>query len=85
MALYIFLSFVMPSLMIFYFFKVLLMFKSFQKEKADIEKLKVLLKPEEFTATATLQSTQERIQYLDQLYQELEEHYKKTIERIAAV
>lgn len=57
----------------------------FQKEKADIEKLKVLLKPEEFTATATVQSTHERIQYLDQLYQELEEHYKKTIERIAAV
>ncbi|KAK2570199.1 Histone acetyltransferase type B catalytic subunit [Acropora cervicornis] len=56
-----------------------------KKEKADIEKLKVLLKPEEFTATATVQSTHERIQYLDQLYQELEEHYKKTIERIAAV
>lgn len=56
----------------------------FQKEKADIEKLKLLLKPEELTATATLQSTHERMQHLDQMYQELEAHYKKTIERMAA-
>lgn len=54
----------------------------FQKEKADLEKLKLLLKPEELTATQ--QSTHERIQHLDQLYQELESHYKKTIERMAA-
>lgn len=55
---------------------------NFQKEKADMEKLKLLLKPEELTAT--LQSTHERMQHLDQVYQELESRYKKTIERMAA-
>lgn len=54
----------------------------FQKEKADMEKLKRLLKPEELTATQ--QTQQERMQYLDQVYQELEAHYKKTIEKMAA-
>ena len=53
----------------------------FQKEKADMEKLKRLLKPEELTATQ--QTQQERMQYLDQVYQELEAHYKKTIEKMA--
>lgn len=54
----------------------------FQKEKADMEKLKRLLKPEELTATQ--QTQQERMQYLDQVYQELEAHYRKTIEKMAA-
>lgn len=53
-----------------------------QKEKADVEKLKRLLKPEELTATQ--QTQHERMQYLDQVYQELEAHYKKTIEKMAA-
>lgn len=47
-----------------------------------MEKLKRLLKPEELTATQ--QTQQERMQYLDQVYQELEAHYKKTIEKMAA-
>lgn len=56
----------------------------FQKEKADLEKLKLILKPEEMSATVNLQTPHERMQHLEQLYQELESHYKKTIERIAA-
>ncbi|KAL9967697.1 hypothetical protein ACROYT_G025984 [Oculina patagonica] len=56
----------------------------FQKEKADLEKLKLILKPEEMSATVNMQTPQERMQHLEQLYQELESHYKKTIERIAA-
>ena len=47
-----------------------------------MEKLKLLLKPEELGAT--LQTGHERMQHLEQLYQELETHYKKTIERMAA-
>jgi len=54
----------------------------FQKEKADMEKLKLLLKPEELTAT--VQTSNERLQYLDKVYQELETHYKQTIEKMAA-
>lgn len=54
----------------------------FQKEKADMEKLMLILKPEE--VSATLQTPHERMQHLEQVYQELESHYKKTIERIAA-
>ena len=49
-----------------------------------MEKLKQLLKPEELSNTATLLTLHERVQHLDQLYQELETHYKSTIERIAA-
>ncbi|CAH3154645.1 unnamed protein product [Pocillopora meandrina] len=56
----------------------------FQKEKADMEKLKLILKPEELSATVNMQTPQERMQHLEQLYQELESHYKKTLERIAA-
>ncbi|PFX27487.1 Histone acetyltransferase type B catalytic subunit [Stylophora pistillata] len=56
----------------------------FQKEKADMEKLKLILKPEELSATVNMQTPQERMQHLEQLYQELESHYRKTIERIAA-
>ena len=56
----------------------------FQKEKADLEKLKLILKPEEMSATVNLQTPHERMQHLEQVYQELEAHYKKTIERIAA-
>lgn len=56
----------------------------FQKEKADMEKLKLILKPEELSATVNMQTPHERMQHLEQLYQELESHYKKTIERIAA-
>lgn len=47
-----------------------------------MEKLKRLLKPEELSATQ--QTQHERMQYLDQVYQELEAHYKKTIEKMAA-
>ena len=56
----------------------------FQKEKADLEKLKLILKPEEMSATVNLQTPHERMQHLGQVYQELESHYKKTNERIAA-
>jgi len=56
----------------------------FQKEKADLEKLKLILKPEEMSATVNLQTPHERMQHLEQVYQELESHYKKTNERIAA-
>ena len=59
-------------------------FVLWQKEKADLEKLKLILKPEEMSATVNLQTPHEHMQHLDQLYQELETHYKKTIERIAA-
>ena len=54
-----------------------------QKEKADLEKLKLILNPEEMSATVNLQTPHERMQHLEQLYQELEAHYKKTIDRIA--
>jgi len=47
-----------------------------------MEKLKLLLKPEELTAT--VQTSNERLQYLDKVYQELETHYKQTIEKMAA-
>ena len=49
-----------------------------------MEKLKLLLKPEELSATGTLHTQHERMQHLDQVYQELELIYKKTIERMSA-
>lgn len=36
------------------------------------------------SATVNLQTPHERMQHLEQVYQELEAHYRKTIERIAA-
>ena len=36
------------------------------------------------SATVNLQTPHERMQHLEQVYQELEAHYKKTNERIAA-
>ena len=36
------------------------------------------------SATVNLQTPHERMQHLEQVYHELESHYKKTNERIAA-
>ena len=63
---------------------IIILISFFQKEKADLEKLKLILKPEEMSATVNLQTPHERMQHLEQVYQELEAHYKKTNERIAA-
>jgi len=55
-----------------------------QKEKADFEKLKKYISSDELTAMAHLQSTSERRKQLEQIYEEVETGYLKTIERLAA-
>ncbi|KAK3740427.1 hypothetical protein QZH41_012018 [Actinostola sp. cb2023] len=57
---------------------------SYQKEKSDFEKLKKVLSPEELSATMCLESTGDRQKQLEQVYDEVESGYLKTIERIAA-
>ncbi|XP_031552908.1 histone acetyltransferase type B catalytic subunit-like [Actinia tenebrosa] len=56
----------------------------YQKEKADADKLKKVLSAEEMSATLLLPSPSEQRKHLEQLYEELEECYLRTIERIAA-
>ena len=48
-----------------------------------MEKLKCVLKPEELSAAMALQSPQERIQQLEQMYQDLESMYRRTTQRMA--
>jgi len=56
----------------------------FKKEDRDMEKLKKILKPEEYTATMTMTSKEQRLESLEHQYQELEERYSHTLERLAA-
>lgn len=48
-----------------------------------MEKLKKILKPEEFAATMSITSREKRLESLDRQYSELEEHYLKVLERLA--
>ncbi|XP_045115060.1 histone acetyltransferase type B catalytic subunit-like isoform X1 [Portunus trituberculatus] len=55
----------------------------YKKEDRDMEKLKKILKPEEFTATMSITSREQRLESLERQYSELEEHYLKVLERLA--
>ncbi|CAL4072238.1 unnamed protein product [Meganyctiphanes norvegica] len=55
----------------------------FKKEDNDMAKLKKILKPEEFTATMTMTSKDQRLESLEHQYQELEDHYSHILERLA--
>ncbi|XP_020896532.1 histone acetyltransferase type B catalytic subunit [Exaiptasia diaphana] len=57
---------------------------SYQKEKSDFEKMKKYISAEELSAMMNLQSTSERQKQLEQIYEEVETSYLKTIERLAA-
>ncbi|XP_077993239.1 histone acetyltransferase type B catalytic subunit-like [Glandiceps talaboti] len=57
----------------------------YQKEKADLEKMRKVLKPEELAAAMAGQSLQERHQNLEKMFQELVEDYRKIVERLATV
>lgn len=57
----------------------------FQKEKNQMAKLKKALKPEEFAAaTLTMTNREQRLESLQAQYNELLDHYKQILERIAA-
>jgi len=56
----------------------------YKKEDRDMEKLKKILKPEEYNATMTMTSKDQRLESLEHQYTELEEHYSHIIERLAA-
>ncbi len=54
-----------------------------QKEERQLTKLKKHLKPEEFAAaTAKVTNRKERLETLQTLYEELEEHYDRIIKRL---
>ncbi|XP_054751731.2 histone acetyltransferase type B catalytic subunit-like isoform X1 [Lytechinus pictus] len=55
----------------------------FQKQKADYEKLKKVLKPEELTAAEEGTSLEERHQTLEKWYQHLLEDYRKVLDRLS--
>lgn len=54
-----------------------------QKEDRDMEKLKKVLKPEEYAATMSITSREKRLESLERQYSELEEHYLRVLERLA--
>ncbi|KAG7164503.1 Histone acetyltransferase type B catalytic subunit-like 2, partial [Homarus americanus] len=54
------------------------------KEDRDMEKLKKVLKPEEYAATMTITSKDQRLESLERQYAELEEHYLHVLERLAS-
>ncbi|XP_069978242.1 histone acetyltransferase type B catalytic subunit isoform X1 [Penaeus vannamei] len=56
----------------------------YQKEDRDMEKLKKILKPEEYQATMTITSKEQRLESLERQYNDLEEHYLHVLERLAA-
>lgn len=49
-----------------------------------MEKLKKVLKPEEYAATMTITSKDQRLESLERQYAELEEHYLHVLERLAS-
>ncbi|XP_069951943.1 histone acetyltransferase type B catalytic subunit isoform X2 [Cherax quadricarinatus] len=55
----------------------------YKKEDRDMEKLKKVLRPEEFAATMTVTSKDQRLESLERQYAELEEHYLHVLERLA--
>ncbi|XP_785091.3 histone acetyltransferase type B catalytic subunit [Strongylocentrotus purpuratus] len=55
----------------------------FQKQKADYEKLKKVLKPEELTAAEEGTSLEERHQTLEKWFQLLLEDYRKVLDRLS--
>ncbi|XP_069187293.1 histone acetyltransferase type B catalytic subunit isoform X2 [Procambarus clarkii] len=56
----------------------------YKKEDRDMEKLKKVLRPEEFAATMTVTSKDQRLESLERQYTELEEHYLHVLERLAS-
>ncbi|XP_066978661.1 histone acetyltransferase type B catalytic subunit isoform X1 [Macrobrachium rosenbergii] len=56
----------------------------YKKEDRDKEKLKKVLRPEEYAATMTITSKDQRLESLERQYAELEEHYIHVLERLAA-
>ena len=59
--------------------------RSFQKQESQLEKLKKVLKPEEYSAaTISITNREQRLENLTAQYQELEGHYIQIIERLAA-
>ncbi|XP_071526683.1 histone acetyltransferase type B catalytic subunit isoform X2 [Panulirus ornatus] len=56
----------------------------YKKEDRDMEKLKKFLKPEEYAATMTITSRDQRLESLERQYAELEEHYVHVLERLAS-
>merc|ERR1739838_198077 len=56
----------------------------FKKEDRDMEKLKKILKPEEYQATMTMTSKDQRLESLEHQYQDLEQHYSHIPERLAS-
>lgn len=56
----------------------------YKKEDRDMEKLKKVLRPEEYAATMTVTSKDQRLESLERQYVELEEHYSQVLERLAA-
>lgn len=55
-----------------------------QKEDRDLQKLKKILKPEEFAATMTMTSQDQRLESLEHQYNDLEQHYLHVLERLAS-
>ncbi|KAK7086526.1 histone acetyltransferase 1 [Halocaridina rubra] len=56
----------------------------YKKEDRDMAKLKKVLRPEEYAATMTITSKEQRIESLERQYVDLEEHYLHVLERLAA-
>lgn len=54
----------------------------YKKEDRDMEKLKKVLKPEEYAATMSITSREKRLESLERQYSELEEHYLRVLERL---
>ncbi|CAB3994229.1 histone acetyltransferase type B catalytic subunit-like [Paramuricea clavata] len=56
----------------------------FQKEKADLEKLRFALTPDEYTTAIATMAQREQLNVLEESYQETIKQYKRILERIAA-
>jgi len=57
----------------------------YQKEQSQLVKLQKALKPEEFAAAmVNVTNREQRLENLDRQFQELEEHYKSVLEKVAA-
>jgi histone acetyltransferase 1 len=57
----------------------------YQKEQAQVEKLKKHLKPEELAAIMlNVTDREQRLEMLNKQFGELEEHYRKVLEKVAA-
>lgn len=63
--------------------KLTIMQYSFQKNGRDFDKLKNVLRPDEFSATLSSITEDQRHQYLESTFQENVETYRKVIDRLA--